>query len=183
MGAVAQLAAEYETIAAAAQRDRWAQLVRASGLSAEQAEDVIESDAFGPLAAELRRAEAIHHDLAVLRPRLVRARDFGDADDIAAVMRHRLNAATVRPAGAGRARRTSRFIVGLVPEAMGPVADDMSQALDERRGLITQRADAVLDKAAVDGAQWIACLGEAPTAGSEHERWLSAARTIAAYRD
>lgn len=182
-GTIAQLAAEYETIAAAAQRDRWAALVRTSGLNAEQAEEVIESDAFGPLIAELRRAEANHHDLTVLFPRLVRTRDFGDADDIAAVMRHRLNAATARPAGAGRARRVPRLIVGLVPETMGEIADDMRQALDERRDLITQRADAVLDKAIADGEQWIASLSEAPTAESRRERWLSAARTIAAYRD
>src|SRR5690606_10802198 len=53
-GTIAQLAAEYETIAAAAQRDRWASLVRASGLNAEQADEVIDSDAFGPLTTELR---------------------------------------------------------------------------------------------------------------------------------
>ena len=47
-GTIAQLAAEYETVAAAAQRDHWASLRRVSGLSAERAEDVIESDAFGP---------------------------------------------------------------------------------------------------------------------------------------
>src|SRR5690606_3143837 len=77
-GTIAQLAAEYETIAAAAQRDRWASLIRSSGLSAEQAESVVDSDAFGPLTAELRRAEANNHDVERLLPRLVRARDFGD---------------------------------------------------------------------------------------------------------
>src|SRR3546814_393161 len=66
---------------------------------------------------------------------------------------------------------------------MGPVADDMRQALDERRDLITQRADAVRDKAIVDDAQWIASLGEAPAAASGRESWQLAARTIAAYRD
>ena len=182
-GTIAQLAAEYETIAAAAQRDRWAALVRASGLSAEQAEHAIDSDAFGPLAAELRRAEANQHDLEVLLPRLVRARDFDDADEIAAVLRHRLTAATARPVGTGRSRRAPRLIAGLIPEAMGAVADDMRQALDERRDLIDQRADAVLAKAVADGAQWIASLGYAPAAGPGRERWLVAARTIAAYRD
>ena len=182
-GTIAQLAAEYETIAAAAQRDRWAALVRTSGLSAEQAEEVVASDAFGPLTAELRRAEANHHDLAVLLPRLVRARDFGDADDIAAVIHHRVAAATSRPARSRRGRAVPRLIAGLIPEAMGSVADDMRQALDERRDLITQRADAVLDNAVNDGVHWIASLGEAPTAESGRERWLTAARTIAAYRD
>ncbi len=182
-GTIAQIAAEYETIAAAAQRDRWASLVRASGLSAEEAEEVVGSDAFGPLTAELRRAEANHHDLVALLPRLGRARGFGDADDIAAVIRHRLIAATARPAGSGRTRKPARLIAGLVPEAMGSVADDMRQALDERHGLITQRADAVIDKAIADGAQWIAQLGEPPAAASRREGWRLATRTIAAYRD
>src|SRR3546814_759845 len=107
-GTIAQLAAEYETIAAAAQRDRWAALVRTSGLSAEVVDEVIGSDAFGPLSAELRRAEANHHDLANLLPRLVRARGFGDADDIAAVIRHRVIDATARPARSGRTRKVPR---------------------------------------------------------------------------
>ena len=41
------LTAEYETIAAAAQRDRWATLIRSCGLTPEQAESAIESQAFG----------------------------------------------------------------------------------------------------------------------------------------
>ncbi len=182
-GTIAQLAAEYETIAAAAQRDRWAALVRTSGLSAEQAEEVVESDAFGPLTAELRRAEANHHDPTVLLPRLVRARDFGDADDIAAVLRHRLNAATARPAGTGRTRRAPKLIAGLIPEAMGAVADDMRQALDERHHLITQRADAALDKAIADDAPWVALLGALPREPARLAGWRQSARIIAAYRD
>lgn len=182
-GTIAQLAAEYETIAAAAQRDRWAALVRSSGLNAEQAVEVIESDAFGPLTAELRRAEANHHDLAVLLPRLVRARDFGDADDIAAVMRHRLNAATARRAGAGRNSRAPKLIAGLVPEAMGPVADDMRQALSERRMLMEERADAVLDRDLAGGATWVNGLGPRPSDARSSETWRRSARIVAAYRD
>lgn len=182
-GTIAQLAAEYETIAAAAQRDRWAALVRTSGLNAEQAVEVIESDVFGPLTAELRRAEANHHDLAVLLPRLVRARDFGDVDDIAAVMRHRLIAATVRPAGAGRTRRTPRLVAGLVPEAMGAVADDMRRALAERRELMEERADAVLDRDLADVAPWISDLSAQTSDPRSSAAWRRSARVIAAYRD
>lgn len=67
-GSIAQHATEYETIAAAAQHDRWNALVRASGLTDEQAQAVIESDAFGALIAELRRAEANHHNVDTLLP-------------------------------------------------------------------------------------------------------------------
>ncbi|MGN6162308.1 MAG: hypothetical protein ACTHOG_11485, partial [Marmoricola sp.] len=55
------------------------------------------SPAFGALTAELRRAEANQHDVETLLLRLVQARDFGDADDIAAVLHYRLTRATARP--------------------------------------------------------------------------------------
>jgi len=102
-GTIAQLAAEYDTLAAAAQHDRWVDLIRHSGLTDAEAESAIGSDAFGPLTAELRRAEAHSHDLDSLVPRLVAARQFDDADDIAAVLRYRLAAATNRYTGSGRA--------------------------------------------------------------------------------
>ena len=66
---------------------------------------------------------------------------------------------------------------------MGAVADDMRQALDERRDLLAQRADAVLGKAIAGSEQWIASLGEVPSTGPARDLWLSAARTIAVYRD
>ena len=182
-GSIAQLVAEYETIAAAAQRDRWATLIRASGLTAEQADTAIESEAFGALTAELRRAEANHHDLDTLFPRLVAARGFTDADDIASVLHYRLARATARPAGSGRTRKAPRLIVGLIPSADGPMTDDMRQALDERRELIETRANALLDRARIEGEEWIAALGAEPKRARAAQTWRRAARTVAAYRD
>lgn len=182
-GTIAQLAAEYETIAAAAQRDRWASLVRASGLSDEQADGVIDSDAFGPLTAELRRAEANHHNLEVLLPRLVRARGFGDADDIAAVMRHRVAAATVRPAGSSRRHSAPRLIAGLVPAATGAMREEMQLALVERRALIEERAAAVLDRALAEVAPWVSDLGAEPSDPVGIATWRDTACVVAAYRD
>lgn len=66
---------------------------------------------------------------------------------------------------------------------MGSVADDMCQALDERRDLITQRADAVLGKAIADDAQWISQLGPPPEGTALRDTWRRSARTVAAYRD
>ena len=57
-GSIAQLAAEYETIAAAAQRDRWATLIRASGLTAEQADAAIESADVAFTGTDLRQLPA-----------------------------------------------------------------------------------------------------------------------------
>lgn len=182
-GSIAQLAAEYETIAAAAQRDRWATLIRSSGLTAEQADAAIESDAFGALTAELRRAEVNHHDLDTLLPRLVAARGFTDANDIASVLHYRVARATARPAGSGRTRKTPRLIAGLVPAADGPMTSDMRHALDERRELIEARADAVLDTARDAGEAWMRPLGDPPRDPRKTTAWRRHARTVAAYRD
>lgn len=182
-GTIAQLAAEYETIAAAAQRDRWASLIRASGLSAERARDVVESDAFGPLTAELRRAEANNHNVDALLPRLVRARGFVDADDIAAVLRHRVAAATARPAGSGRSKQPARLIAGLIPEAMGAMTEEMQRALLERAELMEGRAEAVLSAAIDESAPWVADLGAEPSDPRHSAVWRRAAQVVAAYRD
>ena len=182
-GSIAQLAAEYETIAAGAQHDRWAALIRTSGLTDDEADDAIASEAFGALTAELRRAEANHHDIAALLPRLVRARGFTDADDIAAVLHYRVATATARPAGSGRARKTPRLIAGLIPEATGTMTTKTRQALTERRDLIEARADARLAGALQNGETWMVALGPEPKDDKAAMIWRRHARTVAAYRD
>lgn len=67
-GGIRQLAAQLETLAAAAQRDRWARLLTTCGLTDEQREDVLTSDAYGTFAAELRRVEANGHDVDRILP-------------------------------------------------------------------------------------------------------------------
>jgi len=182
-GSITQLAAEYETIAQAAQHDRWTALLTVSGLTPEQVGEVLGSDAYGALSAEFRQAEANHHDLDALLPRLVGASRLDDADDIASVIHARLARATTRPAGSGRTRKAPRMIVGLVPDAGGAMADEMRQALDERRDLIERRADAVLHGALTDNQPWTAKLGVAPKDAKRREAWRRAARTVSAYRD
>jgi len=182
-GSIAQLAAEYETIAAAAQHDRWATLVRGSGLTEDQAESAIESEAFGPLTAELRRAEANHHNVDTLLPRLVAARGFSDADDIAAVLHYRVERATARPAGSGRTRTPPRLIAGLLAQAHGVIDVEMRAALDEREELIEARADAVLDGALTESVPWTKALGAQPNDRRRAATWRKAARVVAAYRD
>ena len=182
-GSITQLAAEYETIAAAAQHDRWTTLLRGSGLTDEQADAVIDSDAFGALTVELRRAEANHHNVEALLPRLIKARGFADADDIASVIHHRLANATTRPTGSGRTRQAPHLIAGLIPEATGPMTPDMQRALTERRHLIETRAAAVLDTALQMREPWTKLLGEIPAGGRERQQWRRRAVVIAAYRD
>ena len=180
-GSTAQLAAEYETTAQAAQQDRWATLIRDSGLTPEQADAALTSDAFEALMTELRRVEANHHDMVVLLPRLVRVRGFDDADDIVSVLHYRVARATARSAGSGRTRKGPQLIAGLIPVVNGLVAQDLRTGLDERQVLIKDRAEAVLDTALNAREEWVAQLGTPPT--PVHDAWRSAARTVAAYRD
>lgn len=57
---IPQLAAEYETIAATAQHDRWTALIERSGLESAEVDAILISDAFPALTAQLRLAEANH---------------------------------------------------------------------------------------------------------------------------
>lgn len=182
-GSIAQLAAEYETIADAAQRERWTGLVRASGLRVQHANAVVSSEAFGPLGAELRRAEAAGFDLEQLLSAAVGARGFDDAQDVAAVLRARIVAATIHGvcARGGSSRREAHFIAGLIPPALGAIDPDARRALDERRDLMEARADALLDRALIAKESWALALGT-PRRGAI-AAWRRQARTVAAYRD
>jgi hypothetical protein len=182
-GSIAQLAAEYETIAASAQHDRWAALVRGSGLSPHEANAAIASDVFGPLGAALRRAEAHHLDVEALLGRVVRARGFEDAQDIAAVLRDRIMRAGAQDAGTGRARNAPRLIAGLVPMASGPITPEHGLALAERHRLIEARADALVRRAVEGKEAWIRSLGSPPARSSGRVAWERSARTVAAYRE
>jgi hypothetical protein len=182
-GSIAQLAAEYETIAQAAQHNRWAALLQASGLTPEQTEDVLASDTYGALSAELRRAEANHHDIDRLLPRIVQARSVEDADDIASVLHARLAKATVRPAGSGRARKQPRLIAGLIPHADGAMSPEMRQALNERHELIEKRADSLVDQAVDEAADWVRPIFPERRDAEAMTGWRRRARVIAAYRD
>ena len=178
-----QLAAEYETIAQAGQHDRWASLLETAGLTEDQVDTVLGSDAYGALSAELRRAEANHHDLDDLLPRLVAARSFADADDIASVLHHRVSRATATPAGSGRSRQTPMLIAGLIPQAVGVTDPEMHQALTERQQLIEQRARGVLDRDLDQSEPWTAALGKRPADARTGQQWRRFGQVVAAYRD
>lgn len=56
-------------------------------------------------------------------------------------------------------------------------------AIDERRQLIEVRARALAHDAVQAGEPWIRRLGKPPSVADSQERWLTAAGTVAAYRD
>ena len=181
VSSIAQLAAEYETIAQSAQHERWASLIENTGLPADLAPRVLDSDAFGVLVAALRRAEANGHDPDTLLPRVVAARGFDDADDPAAILHHRVTAATIKP-GPNR-RHGPRLIVGLIPEAAGLMPADMADALTEHKNLMRQRARALTEAALAERPRWIGQMGSPPAGPGPRRTWVLAADTVSAYRD
>ena len=180
-GGIDRLAAELETIAADAQHDRFVDLFHRSGLTPEQHAAVVESTAFGPLTVSLRRAEAYHHDLERLVPRIVGRHGLDDADDIAAVLRYRVDRlASAAPRGC---RLRPRLIAGVILEPLGKMSAENRLAISERKQLIEARARALAAEAIDTGAAWVRRLGDGPTDPHERECWITAASTVAAYRD
>jgi conjugative relaxase-like TrwC/TraI family protein len=180
---ISQLAAEYDTIAGTAQHDRFVALLGDSGLTAAQTRQVVAAESFGPLTAEFRRAEAHHHTLPTLLPRLVAARALDDADDIGAILRHRLRHVTLHRSGRSHSQPAPRLIAGLIPEATGEMTEEMRTALQERQQLIERRAITLAATAVHAGESWTTPLGKPPTAPPQQRQWIQQVRVIAAYRD
>jgi hypothetical protein len=140
---ITQLAAEYETIAQAAQHQRFAAVVAASGLDTDEAGTVVGGESFGSLVAQLRRTEAEGHQPEQLLSRAVRAGGLDDAKDPAAVLAARLAKLAAARSGGTRPRCRPRYVAGLIPEASGNMPSDMAQTLGELAELIEQRASVV----------------------------------------
>ncbi|WP_235736800.1 ATP-dependent DNA helicase [Nocardioides alcanivorans] len=180
---IQQLAAEYETIAAEAQYDRWLDLVSDCGLGEADVERAVASESFGPLTAEFRKAEANGYDLDTLLPKLVANRGLADAVDVGAVLISRLHHATALPRRSGRRRIEPKLIVGLVPVATGPMDAVDRRALGERQRQMEQRAVALADQAVQSSESWLRGLGSRPESPADANHWISEVMVVAAYRD
>jgi hypothetical protein len=175
------LAAEYETLASAAQEQRWRALLERSGLDPVQLEQVRQSEARGPLLAALRDAEARGLDMEGVFPKLVALRSLDDAEDPASVMHARVQ---VWAHTAGSKRRTSTgFVAGIIPRAAGVTDPDVVRALNERAVAMQNRARKLAVRALEHGETWVLHLGAPPVDRAKHERWFKAVSTIAAYRE
>lgn len=179
---IAQLAAEYDTLANHAQRSRWKQAMHHSGMPDGQVDAVLTSDSYGALASLLRRADADGHNPESLLHHAVQRHGPDDADDLAEVLHHRVRLTADQPGGRPIRRTQRRLIVGLIPEATGPMTDEMSQALKERRLLIERRADKLVEDAERNRSRWIRSLCAAPSDPLHRHQWIQHARTLAAYR-
>ena len=181
VGSIAQLAAEYDTIAQIAQADRWVHLLETCGLIDEQVDAIVDSDSFGPLAAELRRVDANHHRPETLVPALIAERPIQDAEDAGAILRARIQKATMAATGSTR-QKAPRLVAGLIPRALGVADPDLQRGLDERAQLIESRALALAEAAVTEKEPWTKQAG-APPAGRARRAWIGCLATVAAYRD
>jgi hypothetical protein len=178
VASIAQLAAEYDTIAREARKDRWATLA-AAALPHLRAEDAAASPAWPGLVAALRRADAAGLDLDTAMPRLA-TRSANDADAVAALRDH---VERWFDAASPGTRATRALIAGLIPAADHVTDPEMRQALAERAALIEQRAETLVARALANGEPWLAALGPPPEHPGRLIQWERAAATVAAYRD
>lgn len=179
-GSIAQLAGEYDTIAQTGQHDRWLALLQQGGLDETTIDHLVNTDAYGILAAELRRLEAEGHDIDTLLPRVIQAGGLADVEDLGSLLRYRVRAIASRYTPPARRRQ---FITGLIPRAIGVADPQMQQALTEREALITERARTLALQALSAPEPWAAKFGGTPTAPesvAEHARLLA---VVMAYRD
>ena len=139
------------------------------------------SDAYGPLLAALRDAEARGLDVDAVLPRLAAARHFAGADDPAAVLHARVE----RWAVAASSRRQARpnLVAGLIPRAMGVSDPDLARALQERDQAMERRARELGEQAVGEGRAWARRLGPPPADSARREAWLQAVSTVAAFRE
>ncbi|MGP9662637.1 MULTISPECIES: MobF family relaxase [Micrococcales] len=175
-GSLAQLAAEYETIATEAQQSRWVTLLETAGLGTAVVDDLVETDSFGILTTELRRLEAEGHNIDDLLPRVIRAGNLEDVEDLGSLLRFRIQKVTATyPASS---RQAPGLIIGLVPRATGITDPAMRQALEEREQLMQARLN-ILTQAVLEHAEpWVTALDIADPAVRQ-----STVRAVVAYRD
>ena len=147
-------------------------------LTPTEADTVRASEAWGPLMAAFGEAEVRTLDLDRAGPSLVQGRTISSADDIAALLHGRV---TKWLKAAGGLRQPDR-IVGHFPPAIGVTDPDMVQALQDRRGLIEQRARALTLAALEQRQPWTLKLGRPPSDPVHREDWLRRLDTVAAYR-
>jgi len=178
VASIAQLAAEYDTIAREARKDRWTALA-AAGLPGTRVEDAAASPAWPELVDAWRRADAAGLDLDTAMPRLA-AHRANDADPVA-----RLRGRVERwfEVASPGARATRAMIAGLIPAAADVSDPEMRQTLAERAALIEQRAEGLVARALANGEPWLTKLGPPPERPGQRIQWERAAATVAAYRD
>lgn len=139
-------------------------------------DELVETESFGILTTELRRLEAIGHDIEQLLPRVVQAENLDGVDDLGSLLRYRIQKITsAYPPGP---RRANGLIAELVPRATSVTDPAMRIALDEREHLMSELLDGFTRTAIEQPALWPTTLGDL-----DHEAQKQMVRGVAAYCD
>jgi conjugative relaxase-like TrwC/TraI family protein len=178
---IAALVAEYDTIVAMADGPRWDEVLSQSGLSDTELAQTKASPAYAALLAQLRDAENRGLDVHTEIPMLVTGRSFGDADDVASVLRYRVDRYVT---GVGYpSPPASELVAGIFLRPKGITDPDVRLALDDRADAIEQRARELAMIAIQHGDAWVQDFGDVPSTGEFYEKWVFEVATGAAYFD
>jgi conjugative relaxase-like TrwC/TraI family protein len=175
-----QLVSEYETIAAYAQHDRLEALLEDSGITDNQLDRILDSDALSRVEAACRRGEANGYDVERLVRRI--APTLNGHEQPAAALAVLLDRKAGQPRG-GSHPVTPRRVAGLIPILQGQIPEDLRAALTEREHLISRTARTLAVNALKAAEPWTARLGPAPAEVAQREAWLRAVTTIGLYRE
>jgi conjugative relaxase-like TrwC/TraI family protein len=192
---LAQLAPIHETLVHTAQQRHWADLITTSDLTADQADQVLASPAYGPLVAALRQVEHDGHPTQTVLAAVIAERPLstpaGDADgsvapalDVAAVLHHRVN--NWQRGTRSTHGRPEALIGGFITPAQTLPDDtpvDQREAISQLETLMRARVEHLTEQAIATRPAWMRPLGPAPRDPRAHAPWLHAVATIAAYRD
>jgi conjugative relaxase-like TrwC/TraI family protein len=178
---IAALVAEYDTIVALAEGPHWDEVLNQAGLSDTELAQAKDSPAYAALLAQLRDAENRGFDVATELPMLVTGRSFGDADDVASVLHHRVDRYVAEVGYPSPP--ASELVAGIFPRPTEITDPDIVSALDDRADAIEQRARELATAAIERGDAWVCDFGDAPTTREFYERWVLEVAAGAAYFD
>jgi len=176
---IATLVAEYNTIVALADGERWERVLRDAGLDGADLARTRNSDAYHSLFAQLREAETRGFDVRDALSTLVKARSFDDAEDIAATLTHRV-ARYVAAMGYPELSST-QLVAGLFPRVTGITDPDVVSALSDRADAIEERARHLAIEAIDRRDDWLHHFGDVPQDNEHFEPWLREVVTGATY--
>jgi len=178
---IAALVVEYDTIVTMADGGRWDEILSEAGLSNTEFAQAKASPAYAVLLAQLRDAENRGFDIHAELPMLVMGRSFGDADDVASVLHHRVDRYVTEVGYPSPP--ASELVAGIFPRPTGITDPDVVLALNDRADAIEQRARELATIAIERGDPWVRDFGDAPTTRELYERWVLEVAAGAAYYD
>jgi conjugative relaxase-like TrwC/TraI family protein len=178
---IAALVAEYDTIVSMAEGPHWDEVLSQSGLSDTELSQAKASPAYAALLAQLRDAESRGFDIHTELPMLVTGRPFDDAEDVASVLRHRIDRYVTEVGYPGPL--ANKLVAGIFPRPIGITNPDVALALNDRADAIEKRARELATIAIEHGDAWVQDFGDAPPTGELYEQWLLEVATGAAYFD